>query len=80
VKHKTNLERDPDHQLLQAKRKSAVIMRARIVKHSVDSAMLRDWVLVYCAEVTEGHFTMRDELVYKERKRLFVEMSDDKAR
>jgi hypothetical protein len=50
-KHKTNLERDPDHQLLQVKGKSAVNMRARIVKHSVDSATLHDWVIVYSAEV-----------------------------
>jgi len=44
TKHKANLERNPDHQLLRAKRKSVVNMRARIVKYSVDSATLHDWV------------------------------------
>jgi len=46
TKHKANLERNPDHQLLRAKRKSAVNMRARIVKYSVDSAKLHHWVVL----------------------------------
>jgi len=55
-------------------------MRARIVEHSVDSATLHHWVVVNSAEVTEGNCTVWDELVYKERKRLFVQMSDDKMK
>jgi len=51
TKHKANLEGDPDHQLLQAKWKSAVNMGARIVTLSVDSVTLHHWVVLYRAEV-----------------------------
>lgn len=57
-KHKTNLERDSDHQLRQAKRQSAVNMVARIDKHSMESATLNDWVVVERVEVKKGYFTM----------------------
>jgi len=55
-------------------------MRARIVKHSVDSAMLHEWVVVYSAEVREGNCTVWDELMYKEKKHLFVQMRDDEMK